>query len=76
MLPKALMLAVAAGLCLANPVRRREVPSTHQLHERHASHWSSAWTKRSKVSGDKVLPMRIGLTQSNLAAGHDRLMDM
>ncbi|EFW98614.1 alkaline serine protease [Grosmannia clavigera kw1407] len=76
MLPKALMLAAAAGLSLASPVRRREVPSTHQLHERHAEHWSSAWTKRSKVSSGKVLPMRIGLTQSNLGAGHDRLMEI
>lgn len=76
MLPQALLLAAAAGLALASPVRRREVPSTHRLHERHADHWSRHWSKRSKVPADDMLPMRIGLTQSNLEAGAQRLMDM
>lgn len=53
----------------------REVPSTHTVHERHSPQASSAaWTKRSKVPRGTVLPMRIGLTQSNLDIGHDRLM--
>ncbi|EFX06237.1 alkaline serine protease [Grosmannia clavigera kw1407] len=73
---KTLLLAATAGLALASPVSRREVPATHTLHERHAPHWAEHWSKRSKVPDDAVLPMRIGLTQQNLAAGHDRLMEI
>jgi len=38
--------------------------------------WQNHWSKRAKVSGAQVLPMRIGLKQCNLEAGHDRLMDI
>jgi tripeptidyl-peptidase I len=55
---------------------KREVPSSHSLHERHLPHWSQQWTKRSRVPDTQVLPMRIGLKQCNLEAGHDKLMDM
>lgn len=76
-----LLTALTAGLALeavASPVtlKRREVPSTHSLHERHAPHWGHMWTKKAKVPANAVLPMRIGLKQSNLDAGHDKLMDM
>jgi tripeptidyl-peptidase-1 len=55
---------------------KREVPASHSLHERHLPHWSSVWSKRSKVPDSQILPMRIGLKQCNLEAGHDKLMDM
>lgn len=55
---------------------KRQVPSTHSLHERHLPHWSQQWTKRSKVQDTQILPMRIGLKQVNLEAGHNKLMDM
>ena len=55
---------------------KREVPSSHSLHERHLPHLATQWTKRSKVPDHQILPMRIGLKQSNLDAGHDKLMDM
>jgi tripeptidyl-peptidase-1 len=32
--------------------------------------------KRELVDAEALLPVRIGLKQSNLDAGHDRLMDM
>lgn len=84
MLRKSLVAALAAGLALevvANPVPhvgavKREVPPTHALHERHAPHWGQKWAKRAKVPGNAVLPMRIGLKQSNLDAGHEKLMDL
>ncbi|KAI1740761.1 subtilisin-like protein [Xylaria scruposa] len=85
MLGHLLLTGLTAGLTLgvaANPVARdatlkqREVPSTHALHERHAAHWGNRWTKRAKVPADVVLPMRIGLKQSNLDAGHHKLMDL
>ncbi|KAI1352315.1 subtilisin-like protein [Xylaria sp. FL0043] len=76
-----LLTALVAGLALetvASPAvpKRRDVPSTHALHERHAPHWGHMWTKKSKVPAKSVLPMRIGLKQSNLDAGHDKLMDI
>jgi len=85
MLFNSLVVALASGLALeavAGPLlhtgakARREVPASHSLHERHLPHWSKQWFKRSKVPGSQVLPMRIGLKQSNLEAGHDKLMDM
>lgn len=85
MLFNSLVVALASGLVLetlASPLShvgakaKREVPITHSLHERHLSHWSNEWTKKSKVPDSQILPMRIGLKQSNLEAGHDRLMEM
>ncbi|CAJ2505810.1 Uu.00g132040.m01.CDS01 [Anthostomella pinea] len=85
MLARSLLIALAAGLAfegLAGPVARdaslskRVVPATHNLHERHASHWGRKWTKRDRVDAEVVLPMRIGLKQYNIDAGHDKLMDI
>ncbi len=88
MLLQSLVAAVlSSGLVLeaiAGPVphdytkaqTKREVPSSHSLHERHLPHWGQQWTKRSKVPNTQVLPMRIGLKQGNLEAGHDKLMEM
>ena len=55
---------------------KRDIPSTHRLHERHLPHWSHQWTRKNKIPDSQVLPMRIGLKQCNLEAGHDKLMDM
>jgi tripeptidyl-peptidase-1 len=76
MLPQILLAALATGLALASPLKKREVPGTHKLHERHLDHWSAQWTKRAKVPSKEMLPMRIGLKQSNLDAGRDRLYEM
>ena len=87
MLLHSLVAALASGLVLeatASPLSqeytgartRREVPSSHSLHERHLPHLSYQWSKREKVPDTQILPMRIGLKQYNLEAGHDKLMDM
>jgi tripeptidyl-peptidase I len=55
---------------------KRAIPETHRVHERAMPHWMSDWTKGERIAGDAVLPVRIGLKQSNLKEGHDRLMDM
>lgn len=82
------LVAVLAGTfaltAVAGPVThdyaaaraKRAIPSTHSLHERHLPAWSSQWSKKSKVPDSRILPMRIGLAQSNLGAGHDKLMDL
>ncbi|MDB5910915.1 MAG: alkaline serine protease [Massilia sp.] len=76
MLPQVLFAAVATGLALASPLKKREVPDSHRLHERHLPHWSAQWTKRSKVPSTEMLPMRIGLKQSNLEVGREKLYEM
>ncbi|KAI0482591.1 subtilisin-like protein [Xylariaceae sp. FL0804] len=85
MLVRSLVAVLVAGLAvdvLAGPVdrdvhpKKRLVPRTHKLHERHPPHWGRKWTKRERLQSEAVLPMRIGLKQSNLEAGHEKLMDL
>ena len=81
MLFRSLVAAFGLGLALevvASPllITKRDVPGTHAVHERHTEHMAQHWTKSAKVPRGMKLPMRIGLTQSNLALGHDRLMSM
>ncbi|KAK8006812.1 hypothetical protein PG989_000802 [Apiospora arundinis] len=61
---------------LSSSLKKRQAPATHNLHERHVPRLEHQWTKRAKVHSRTMLPMRIGLKQSNLDAGHDRLMDI
>ncbi|KAJ5336035.1 hypothetical protein MYU51_020039 [Penicillium brevicompactum] len=53
------------------------VPTGHQyeVHERREYN-TDAWTETQRLAGDTILPVRIGLTQSNLDRGHDLLMDI
>ena len=84
MLLRCVLAAITSGLALeavASPlsrdaVKERRVPSTHTLHERHVPRLVRHWTKRDMVPRSAVLPMRIGLKQMNVDAGHERLMDM
>ncbi|KAL4903035.1 hypothetical protein BDW74DRAFT_157321 [Aspergillus multicolor] len=48
---------------------------SHVLHERRHV-LPKHWTEHSRVGGHKKLPVRIGLTQSNLDHGHDLLMEL
>jgi tripeptidyl-peptidase-1 len=54
----------------------REAPSSHVIHERHEEGHVDGWTKRELADASWVLPMRIGLKQSNVDAGHELLMNM
>lgn len=49
--------------------------TSHAVHEKRSAH---SWTKvnNAKPDGNLVLPVRIGLTQSNLHDGHDLLMSV
>lgn len=51
-------------------------PTPHQLvrHEKRAT--SPHWIRRSRVAPEIRLPVQIALTQSNLHAAHDRLMEI
>lgn len=52
--------------------------STYVLHEtRSGLHRSSGkWKRGLRVDGDAIVPLRIGLTQTNLHTGYDRLMEV
>ena len=66
----ALALLGSLGLSLALPA-----PHGHILHERRETR-HSPWRKIEKLDRDTLLPMRIGLVQSNLHLGPDLLMDV
>lgn len=53
------------------------VPTAHtyQVHERR-EFIPRSWIEGKKLDGNVSLPVRIGLTQSNLDYGHDLLMDL
>ncbi|KAI0123235.1 peptidase S8/S53 domain-containing protein [Xylariales sp. AK1849] len=57
-------------------ITKRDVPVTHGLHERQEPHWASRWVKRRKIPGQTILPVRIGLAQSNLTVGERRLREI
>jgi tripeptidyl-peptidase-1 len=85
MLLRSLVAAFGLGLAIevvASPLLRdkstgkRDVPITHTVHERHKPRIANHWNKRERLSAKTVLPMRIGLKQLNLDAGHTRLMEM
>ncbi|KAF2770431.1 subtilisin-like protein [Teratosphaeria nubilosa] len=62
------ILAALAATTAAAPTKG----SNHVLHEKRSE--SRHWAKRDRVHGDVKLPMRIGLTQSNLDRGEEMLM--
>ncbi|KAK4553188.1 hypothetical protein LTR86_009718 [Recurvomyces mirabilis] len=59
------------GLAVAAPSAPASAP--HVLHEKRHSQ-PSRWIKQDRAQG--ILPMRIGLTQSNLDNAHNHLMDL
>jgi tripeptidyl-peptidase-1 len=54
----------------------RGIPPSHVIHERHEHHHVEGWVKRELVDAQMIVPVRIGLQQSNVDAGHELLMDM
>jgi tripeptidyl-peptidase I len=66
------LLLGALGVCAAQAV---VIPATYVVHEkRHAP--PRKWVKRDRIRSEAILPMRIGLKQSNLEKGHSFLMDV
>jgi tripeptidyl-peptidase-1 len=69
----ALRLAVVAAIAALS----NAAPSSfkHVMHEKRQTP-SSDWVKVARIERTAILPMRIGLTQSNLDKGHDLLMEV
>ena len=60
---------------VASPVLGLSVPATHIVHEkRDVEH--ERWIKRERCDADKLMPMRVGLAQSNLDKAHEHLLDV
>ena len=62
-------------VALTAEVKAVPFPATHTVHEKRGSP-PSQWMKRVRTHPDSILPIRIGLTQSNLDKAHDYLMDV
>lgn len=66
-LKSALVAAAIATLSSAAPATFR-----HVLHEERKTP-ASDWVKGARIEGSAVLPMRIGLSQTNLEKGYEYL---
>lgn len=69
-------LAIGADAGVVGVSKKRDVPASHILHERQLDHWAHSWHKRAKVPAAALLPMRIGLRQSNIELGRSMLAEM
>lgn len=56
-------------------VHSAPTPEHYVVHEKRGNP-SSAWVKRDRLSGDRYLPMRIGLVQSELENAEYHLMSV
>lgn len=65
-----LLAGIFVTAALASPI----APSLAPHERRHAL--PQGWLKTEKIPTGSILPMRIGLVQSNLEKGHDLLMDV
>jgi tripeptidyl-peptidase-1 len=65
-----LVLCALAASAIAVPIE-----PNYQVHERR-EFIPTSWTEGRKLDAKVSLPVRIGLTQSNLDRGHDLLMDL
>lgn len=61
--------ALFAGACISSPV------SIHTVHEKRAT-TPRLWRRGDRVDQEAILPIRIGLTQSNLEDAYDHLMEV
>ncbi|KAB5513198.1 putative Tripeptidyl-peptidase sed1 [Coniochaeta sp. 2T2.1] len=81
MLFQRLAVALATGLVIGASARdnqvsgKQDVPASHIVHERQLDHWAERWEKRDRVPESALLPMRIGLRQSNLEQGRSMLAE-
>lgn len=72
-----LSIGVAVGTLLLS-VQSVAVPNAGPNLVVHEKRYTppTRWVKRDRIPRNAILPVRIGLTQSNLEKGHDFLMDV
>lgn len=66
---------IAVGAALATSSAAASLPVNHVLHERRGN-TARNWVKRSPLDSNAKLPMRIGMTQTNLHRGDELLMEV
>jgi tripeptidyl-peptidase-1 len=66
-------LSVLVGI--AALVGAAPAPIKHVLHEKRETA-SLDWVKGARIEKSAIIPMRIGLTQTNLEKGYDYLMEV
>jgi len=69
-LVKLSVLAAIVALVNAAPS-----PSSHVVHEKRTTVLHE-WKRANRLEKDAIIPLRIGLTQTNLDDGYDLLMDV
>jgi tripeptidyl-peptidase-1 len=67
-----ILVCLAAFVALLDAVA---IPPHHEIHEKRET-LHPRWTKGDRVKSHKLLPMRIGLTQTNLDNGYEHLMEV
>jgi len=71
---KVSVLAILTGLAAC--ASAAPAPASHVVHEKRSTQLQK-WSRRDvKLSRDTVIPISIGLTQSNLDKGYEYLMDV
>jgi tripeptidyl-peptidase-1 len=70
LLPQSFVVVAIAVLASSAPASIK-----HVLHEERQFP-PSDYRKGTRIEGSAILPMRIGLTQTNLENGYDHLMDV
>lgn len=71
------MLVPVSVVSLAIAAIANAAPSSvkHVVHEKRNAP-PSDWVKGSRLEGSAIVPMRIGLTQTNLDNGYEYLMEL
>lgn len=71
------MLVPVSVVSLAIAAIVNAAPSSvkHVVHEKRSAP-PSDWVKGSRLEGSAIVPMRIGLTQTNLDNGYEYLMEL
>ena len=69
-------VTAAVVAALLSVAAARVAPSNHVRHEFRDEHFDSRWSKSSPIEGAVRVPVRVGLTQSNLDKGEAMLMDI
>ena len=69
------VLCAAAAAALVAVCGAIPTPSSYVLHEKRSS-LPRLWSRGSRIDGEAILPVRIGLTQNNLDNAYVHLMDV
>ena len=70
-----MFVKLSVVLSIAALIAATPAPVNHVVHEKRTTE-SSDWKKGPRLEKGAIVPMKIGLTQTNLEKGYDYLMDV